>query len=151
MKKFLSHFAPLWLVLSIQLFSCYPIYAFETEAFIPQIEILIPGMTRTVEITQNYSFPLDFGHILILVVGYGGVSMTLSKTDTEGDSIIFTGVGISSAGIAPFLKFGTTDVTLREAVEIGDQWFPYGLLWIVSWVDSPEQDLPSHYTLEFSF
>ncbi len=151
MKKVLSHFAPVWLVLSIQLFSCYPTYAIETEAFIPQIEILIPGMTRKVEITQNYSFPQDFGHFLILVMGYGGVSMTLSKTDTEGDFIIFTGAGISSAGIAPFLKFGTTSVTLREAVEIGDQWLPYGLLWIVSWVDSPEQDLPSHYTLEFSF
>jgi hypothetical protein len=151
MKKALSHFAPVWLVLSIQLFSCYPTYAFETEAFIPQIEILTPGMTRKVEITQNYSFPLDFGHFLILVVGYGGVSMTLSKTDTEGDFIVFTGAGISSAGIAPFLKFGTTSVTLREAVEIGDQWLPYGLLWIVSWVDSPAQDLPAHYTLEFSF
>jgi len=151
MKKVLSHFVPVWLVLSIQLFSSYPIYAFETQGFIPQIEILTPGMTRKVEITQNYSFPQDFGHLLIVVVGYGGLSMTLSKTDTEGDFIIFTGVGISSAGVAPFLKFGTTSVTLREAVEIGNQWFPYGLLWIVSWVDSPEQDLPSHYTLEFSF
>jgi len=151
MSKILSHFAPVWTVLCIQLFSCYPTYAFETETLIPQIEILTPGMTRKVEITQNYSFPLDFGHFLIVVMGYGGVSMTLRKTDTTGDFIIFTGAGISSVGIAPFLKFGTTDVTLREAVEIGDQWFPYGLLWIVSWVDPPAQDLPSQYTLEFSF
>ena len=70
-------------ILALLVFSSSPTSAFETNGLMPQIEILTPGTTRTIEITQNYSFPQDFGHFLIVVVGYGGVSMTLSKTDTE--------------------------------------------------------------------
>jgi len=44
-----------------------------------------------------------------------------------------------------------TEVTLREAVEIGNERSPYGLLWILSWVDSPVHNPPYHYTLVRSF
>ena len=117
----------------------------------PRVEIITPGMTRTIEISQNYSSPQDFGHFLILVLGYGGLSITLRKIDTEGDLLFLTGAGISTAGIVPIFKFGITEVTLREAVEIGNERSPYGLLWILSWVDSPVHNPPYHYTLVLSF
>ena len=89
--------------------------------------------------------------ILILVAGYGGVSITLRKIDTEGDLLVLTGTGVSSRGIAPVFKFGITEVTLTEAVEIGDEHSPYGLLWILSWVDSHTHNPPYNYTLVLSF
>jgi hypothetical protein len=36
-------------------------------------------------------------------------------------------------------------------VEIGNERSPYGLLWILSWVDSPVHNPPYHYTLVLSF
>lgn len=151
MGKVISLLTRRWVILSILVFSNSTTFALETEELIPRIEILTPGMTRTVEITQNYDFPQDFANFLILVVGYGGVSITLRKVDTEGDLLVLAGLGISSVGIVPVFKFGITEVILTEAVEIGDQRSPYGLLWVVSWVDSQMNNTPSHYTLVLSF
>ena len=151
MKKVLSLSVAGLFVLSILFFGHAPIVAVEPEARIPHIEMIAPGMTRTIEISQNYSPPQDFGHFMIWVVGYGGVSITLRKIDTEGDLLFLAGAGISSEGIVPIFKFGVTEVTLKEAVEIGNERSPYGLLWILSWVDSPMHNPPYQYTLVFSF
>jgi len=151
MGKVLSLLIRRWVILFILVFSTSLTFALETEALIPRVEILTPGMTRTVEITQNYDFPQDFSHFLILVVGYGGVSITLRKIDTEGDFLILSGLGTSSAGVTPVFKFGISKVTLAEAVEIGDENSPYGLLWMLCWVGSPVNDPPYHYTLVLSF
>ena len=151
MKKVLNDLIAGWVILSVLVFISCPAFAFEAEALIPRIEILTPGITRTIEITQNYTFPQDFSQFLILVVGYGGVSMTLRKVDTEGDLLILTGVGVSSAGIVPVFNFGITEVTLKEAVEIGNEQSPYGLVWISSWVDSSVNDPPYIYPLSLSF
>jgi len=151
MKKVLSYLIPSWVILSVLVFNCCPTFALETEALLPRIEILIPGMSRTIDITQTYAFPQDFSQFLIVVVGYGGVSISLSKRDTEGDLLILTGVGISSAGIVPVIKFGRSKVTLTESVEIGNERSPCGLLWLLSWVDSPENEPPYSYTLSLGF
>ena len=154
MKKALNHLTAGWIILSVLVFSSYPAFALEPKALIPHIEIFTKGMTRPpMEITQNLDFPLGSNQFLILAIGYGPLSITLSKTDTEGDFLVLTGVAISSAGIVPFFRFGITGATLREGIEIGDERSPLGLVWFVSWVDSPVDD-PSHnynYTLSFSF
>ncbi len=151
MKKVLSRLTPSLMILSILTFSSYSVSAFETEALMPQIEIITPGMTRTIEITQNYEFPQDFSQFLILVVGYGGLGITLRKVDTVGDLLMLTGVGVSSAGVVPVFKFGVTKVTLSESVEIGNERSPYGLVWLSSWVDSTVNDPPYSYTLTLTF
>jgi len=150
MKKVLIYLAHSWVILSILVFSSCPGFAFETEALMPRIEILAPGMTRTIKITQDYNFPQDFSQFLIVAIGYGPLWITL-RGDTEGDLLILTGVGISSAGIVPVFKFGKTMVTLTESVEIGDERSPYGLLWILSWIYSTVNDPPYSCTLSLSF
>lgn len=151
MKKILSLPLAGWTILSILVLGNDPIVALEQEAWLPRVEMITPGMTRTVEIFQNDSSLKDFGHFLILVVGYGGLSITLRKIDTEGDFLFLAGAGISPAGLVPIFKCGITQVTLKEAVEIGNERSPYGWLWILSWVDSPVHNPPYHYTLVLSF
>ena len=151
MKKIPALLMSSCVILALLVFSSSPTPAFETNGLIPQIEILTPGTSRTIEITQNYDFPQDSAQVFLLVIGYGGVSITLRKNDTEGDTLILAGLGISSAGIAPIFKFGITKVTLAEAVEIGSERLPYGLLWVKCWVDSSVNDPPYYYTLAFSF
>ena len=150
MKKVLRHLTHSWIILSILVFISCPAFAFETEALMPRIEILTPGMTRSINISQDYNFPQDFSQFLIVAVGYGPLWITLSG-NTEGDLLVLTGVGISSAGRVPVFKFGKTRVTLTESVEIGDEHSPYGLLWILSWIYSTANDPPYSCTLSLSF
>ena len=151
MKNAYRKIIPGWGILSLIFLCSYPALAFETEALIPHLEVIIPGMTRTLEITQSYDFPQDFNNLFLVVLGYGGLSITLRKVDTEGDLLTMAGLGISPAGIVPMFKFGTTQVTLSEAIEIGSEYSPYGIAWIVSWVESPHHTPPYHYTLILSF
>lgn len=139
------------LILFLPLFLSCPTSAFETDALvIPGVEILIPGVQRNIKITQDYKFPQDFNQIIILVIGYGGLPISMTCTD-EGNFLMLTGMGVSAAGIIPFFKFGVTNSTLKATVEIGNERSPYGLLWISSWVDSSVNDPPYSYTISFSF
>lgn len=152
MKKALNHLIAGWVILSVLIFSNCTALAFETQALIPQIKILIRGTTTVIDVIQNDKFPQDFSEFLIVAIGYGVLNITLRNIDTEEEFLlILTGVGISSAGIAPIFRFGRgKNVTLKEGVEIGSERSPCGLLWISSWVDS-ENDPPYDYTLTLSF
>ena len=136
------------------IFSGYPLYAFEVKPLaLPRFEILIPGKTRYIEVEQQLDYPQDFSQILILAIGYGGVSirMTQNEGDTVDNMFVLTGIGISSAGIMPFYKFGKTDVTLEAAIEIGNERAPYGLIWVSSWINPPLPEFPDNrYTLTLS-
>ena len=152
MKKAVVHLIAGWGVVAILVFGSCLSFAAETDAIIPAIEIFTPGMTRTMTITQNRAFPLEYHQLLIVLAGYGGVSISVSKNDTEGDPLILAGLAVSSAGVVPFFKYGVTLVTLREGIEIGSERSTYGLLWIASWVNLSVYDPPYNtYTLTLAF
>ena len=153
MKRVLIRLTFSLMVSSILVFSSCPIFAFETEALVlPRVEILIPGVVRTIEITQDYKFPQEFNQIVILALGYGPLGLTLyQKEPIEGGSLVLTGVGVSAAGVIPIFKFGVTQVTLKASVEIGNERSPYGLLWIASWINSSVNDPPYSYTMTITF
>ena len=138
------------MIISILFFSTNSAFAFETESLMP--EILIPGVIRTIEITQNYKFPQDFSQLMILAIGYGPLVITLyQKEPVEEDFLVLTGVGVSAAGVIPVFKFGITQVVLTASVEIGNERSPYGLVWLSSWVSSSANDPPYNYTMTLAF
>ena len=158
MKRVLIRLTFSLMVSSILVFSSCPTFAFETEALVlPRVEILIPGVSRTIEISQDYKFPQGFNQLLILAIGYGPLPISMTQTATEegnlpeGNILMLTGMGVSAAGVIPVFKFGVTQATLKATVEIGNENSPYGLLWISSWVNSSVNDPPYNYTLTFSF
>jgi len=149
MKKVL-----LTVTLCIIIFTAHPLYAFEVKPLaLPRFEILMPGITRTIKIEQQLNYPQDFSQILIMAIGYGGVSISVAKE--EGDMVdnmlVLTGLGISSAGIIPFYKFGRTGVILNASIEIGNEGFPFGIIWVSSWINPPLPEPPNNqYTLTLS-
>ena len=112
----------------------YPATAFETNALTPHIEVLTPGVTRTITITQYADFPQDFSPFIVFLIGYGPFKISLSKDESVGDRLKMNGVGISPAGIVPFYKSGKEDVDLVVSVEIGNERSPYGMVLFSSWV-----------------
>ena len=143
------------MVLFIFFFSWSPTYAYEINALTPRFEVLIPGVSLNFEITQQYNFPQDFSIFTVALIGYGPVSISLSKElsveETPGNLLVITGVGISSAGIIPFFKFGRGDVDVDVTVEIGSERSPFGLLLFSSWMTQPADAPDNTYTITLSF
>lgn len=142
-------------IVGMLIFAVFPLYAFEVKPLaLPRFEILIPRKTRYIEVEQHLDYPQDFSQVLILAIGYGGVKISMAQSeegDTVGNMLILTGMGISSAGIIPFYKFGRTDVILEAAIEIGNEGAPYGLIWVSSWINPPLPESPDNqYTLTLS-
>ncbi len=108
--------------------------AFEVNALTPHIEVLTPGVTRNLTITQYADFTQDFSPFIVFLIGYGPFKISLSKDESVGDRLIVNGVGISPAGIVPFYKSGKADVDLIATVEIGNERYPYGMAFFSSWV-----------------
>jgi len=133
----------------------YPTYAYEINALTPRFEVLIPGVSLDFEITQQHNFPQDFSIFTVVLIGYGPVSISLSKELSEeeipGNLLVITGVGISSAGIIPFFKFGRGDVDVDVTVEIGSERSPFGLLLFSSWMTQPADEPDNTYTITLAF
>ncbi len=147
MKKTLSRSLAMWIILSIVVFSGHPAPAAEIEPHAAtQVAVLMPGISKTIKITQASSYPQGVSSILIVVFGYGGVTITWNQT-TDDDLLFLTGVGISAAGIIPVLKFGTAPITMKDSVAIGSEGLPFGLIWLSSWIDSSVNDPPYDYEL----
>jgi len=158
MQKPLRYVTACWVIVSVLVFCGYPVFALETEGWIPQIEILTPGMRRTFDITQEQNFPFEFSQFLVLALGHGTLAISLTNTDNkDGYFLILAGVGISAAGIIPVFKWGITKVQFNPKVTIGNELSPYGALWISFWgyslgddPESEEDNPPYNYQLQLS-
>jgi len=139
-----------WMLASVVVMISGQALGQEPLALIPRLEILTPGMTRNIPITQETPFPQGVSQFAILLIGSGPLSITLSKVDIDGDLLVLSGVGISSAGLFPFFKWGYTAVTFNVGINIGDDRFPYGMLLLSCWVDEPEEPNNTYYlTIRF--
>lgn len=151
MKKLFSLFTCIGLLVALVVAPGYQATAFETQALVlPRVELLTPGMTRTINITQESRFPQGSNQLVIIALGYGGIAITMqqvSDTPQEGNLLMMTGMGISSAGIVPILKFGIVNVTLTANIEIGNAQSPFGIIWLSSWTHSATNDPPYNYQL----
>jgi hypothetical protein len=127
--------------------------AFQPTAIDPHVELITPGVTRSITITQYNTYPQDFSFFLVFLIGYGParISMsTLTYEATEGHLLVLNGWALSSAGAVPIMKFGRSMVDLVVGVEIGDERYPSGIIWFSSWIAGPiEEELT--YDIEIGF
>jgi hypothetical protein len=151
MKNIIIYLTVPLLLTAVLIAGVYQRCAVAQELSDPHIEILTPGMIRTLTIEGDGSAE-DIRNFLVMVVGWGGVEINLwMPPDQQGIFVGFAGVGISTAGIVPLLRFGESDVILRDVVEIGTPQAPFGLLWITAWVVSSENNPFFAYYLTLSF
>ena len=156
MKKVRSHVTVCAVMLSLLFFGGFSAYASEPSGLVPRIELITPGITRIIDITQAQKFPGEFSHFLILILGHGKFTINMSSISNDaegkvipGDQLVFAGIGISSAGVIPFFKYGVTHVLLKESIEIGNESFPFGVVWFICWMDSTENEPVPKYKLQF--
>ena len=129
------------------------VYAFQPTAIDPRVEVLTPGVTRFYSITQNNSFPQDFNFFLVFLIGYGPAQVTMSSSEdetNEGNLLVLNGWALSSAGAIPIIKFGRSRVVLEVGVEIGNEFYPSGIMWFSSWIAGPVEEAIS-YDISIAF
>jgi hypothetical protein len=140
-----------WILLSVMVIFCGHAYGQEPLALIPRLEILTPGMTRDIWITQEAPFPQGVSQFVVLLIGSGPLSIKVTSGEgSEGDLLALSGIGISSAGLIPFFKWGYTAVAFNVGIKIGDDRFPYGMLLLSCWLGEPEAPFNT-YRLTISF
>jgi len=124
----------------------------EPAALIPRLEILTPGMTRDIAITQEAPFPQGVSQFVVLLIGSGPASISLeSAVGSEGDLLVLSGAGFSSAGFIPFFKWGYSAVSFDVGIQIGNDRFPYGMLLISCWLAEPPEEPYNTYSLTIEF
>ena len=140
-----------WMLLSVMVMISGSALGQEPLALIPRLETLTPGMTRDIEITQEAPFPQGISQFVVLLIGSGPLTITLSSGEgSVGDLLVLSGIGISHAGLIPFFKWGYTAVTFDVGIQIGNDRFPYGMLLFSCWLAEPEAPYNTYYlTIEF--
>jgi len=102
----------------------------ETTPGLVNLLVVVPGMTRSVDIRQDALLPLGCPQFFIFVLGSGTLGISVVKDDTAGDTIFMMGFAASSAGTFPLYRAGISKGMIDQIVEIGDDRQPYGFIWL---------------------
>ena len=141
-----------WMLVSVVVMLSGSAFGQEPAALMLRMETLTPGMTREIAITQEAPFPQGVNQFVVLLIGSGPASITLtSNRESVGDLLVLSGIGISSAGVVPFLKWGYTVVTFNVGIQIGNDRFPYGMLLFSCWLNEPPEAPYNTYSLSIRF
>jgi hypothetical protein len=92
--------------------------------------VLVPGMTRTIDIRQSAAFPLGCPQFFIAVLGQGTLGISLKKDDAAGDILFMVGIAQSGAGTVPIYRVGVSKGMIDQIVEIGDGDKQNGFVWL---------------------
>ncbi len=117
--------------------------AAETEPGLFNMIVVVPGMTRAIDIRQQELFPQGCPQFFVLVLGTGMLGISVVKDDVAGDTIFMAGAAFSSAGTSPIYRAGESKGMIDQIVEIGSAGAPYGFVWLYCGV-ALSQNLPSY-------
>jgi hypothetical protein len=92
--------------------------------------VLVPGMTRAIDIRQAATFPFGCPQFFIAVLGKGTLGISLKKDDVAGDTLFMVGIAWSSAGTVPIYRVGVSNGMIDQIVEIGDGNGQNGFVWL---------------------
>ncbi|MEI6125506.1 MAG: hypothetical protein WCQ99_03030 [Pseudomonadota bacterium] len=96
----------------------------QTDTGLFNVQVLVPGMTRSVDIRQADVFPLGCPVFFIAVLGKGILGISLKKDDASGDTIFMLGAAVSASGTVPVCRIGQSKGMIDQMLEIK----PYGFI-----------------------
>ena len=98
----------------------------ETTLGLFNMLVVVPGMTRSVDIRQSELFPLGCPMFFVVIAGQGTLGVSVVKDDTAGDTIFMLGLATSGAGTTPIYRIGRSNGMIDQIVEIEQ----YGFVWL---------------------
>ncbi len=92
--------------------------------------LMVPGMTRTIDIRQSATFPMGCPQFFIFILGKGTLGISIKKDDVTGDLLFMFGYAQSPAGLIPIYRVGISKGMIDQIVEIGDGDARNGFVWL---------------------
>jgi hypothetical protein len=104
-------------------------YAADAGTF--NVQVLLPGMTKSIDIRQQQTLPLGCPQFFIFTIGSGMLGLSVSKTDVAGDTIFMAGFVSTGGRIVPVGRIGSSKGMVDQVIEIrGNQnTISFGWIW----------------------
>ena len=104
-------------------------YAADASTF--NVQVLLPGMTKSIDIRQQQTLPLGCPQYFIFTIGSGMLGLSVSKNDVAGDTIFMAGFVSTGGMIVPVVRIGTSTGMIDQVIEIrGNQnTISFGWIW----------------------
>lgn len=116
------------LVASIMLCICSSAYGATTGTV--NVQVLVPGMTKTIELSQQQTLPLGCPHFFVLTIGSGFLGMSVKKDDVAGDVIFMTGLVSAGGEVTPVHRVSVSTGMIDQIVEIDGDATTLGFIWL---------------------
>jgi len=116
------------LLAAITLSTATPSSAAEAGAF--NVQVLLPGMTKTIELEQQQTLPLGCPQFFIFTVGRGFLGVSLKKDDLSGDTLFMTGFVSAGGNISAIRRIGISKGMIDQVIEIGGDTNSIGFAWL---------------------
>jgi hypothetical protein len=94
------------------------------------VQVLLPGMTKIIELEQQQTLPLGCPQFFIFTVGRGFLGLSLKKDDLSGDTLFMTGFVSAGGEIAAIRRIGISKGMIDQVIEIGGDTNSIGFAWL---------------------
>jgi len=131
------------LLAAITLSTATPSSAAEAGAF--NVQVLLPGMTKTIELEQQQTLPLGCPQFFVFTVGGGMLGMSVKKDDVAGDTVFMTGFVSTGGKIIPIRRIGMSNGMIDQIVELEGDSGTIGFAWIWCGV-AASQNVPLYHS-----
>lgn len=113
---------------AIALFTVNAANAATTGPF--NVQVLLPGMTKTIKLSQQQTLPLGCPQFFILTIGNGFLGISVKKDDVVGDAIFMTGFVSAGGKVTPVQRVGISTGMIDQIVEIDGDASTLGFVWL---------------------
>jgi hypothetical protein len=94
------------------------------------VQVLLPGVTKSIDIRQQQVLPLGCPQFFIFTIGSGMLGLSVVKNDVEGDTIFMAGFVSTGGRIVPVGRVGTSKGMIDQVIEIEDDQNTVSFCWI---------------------
>jgi hypothetical protein len=94
------------------------------------VQALLPGMTKTIELEQQQTLPFGCPQFFIFTIGSGILGISVKKDDAEGDTIFMTGFVSTGGRLIPIKRIGSSVGMIDQIVEMEGTSTTLGFAWV---------------------
>jgi len=109
---------------------CTANISFAADAGPFNVQVLLPGMTKRIEIRQQQVLPLGCPQFFIFTIGPGMLGISLKKDDVAGDVLFMVGFASAGGKILPVRRIGSSAGMIDQIIEIKGDSNVVGFVWL---------------------
>jgi hypothetical protein len=120
---------------------CFASISHAADAGTFNVQVLLPGVTKSIEIRQQQVLPLGCPQFFIFTIGSGMLGLSVVKNDVAGDTIFMAGFVSNGGRIVPVRRIGTSTGMVDQVIEIKGDDNTISFCWILCGV-AASQNVP---------